>query len=226
MLPAPDRETGMLSCEALAMDRYLLDLARETRGFMPEVEGLALRDAALGAAGGNWVEIGSYCGKSAIYLGDAALDRRALLYSIDHHRGSEEHQAGEEWHDPQLVDPRGRLDTLPHFMATIVTARLQGSVVPTVGRSRAIASAWSRPLSFVFIDGGHSEAAAVGDYEGWAPYLAPGGLLAIHDVFPDPKDGGRPPFMIYRRALESMTFREASSCGSLRVLERVSDGGV
>lgn len=208
------------------MDRHLLDLARETRGFMPEDEGLALRDAALGAACGNWVEIGSYCGKSAIYLGHAALDRGALLYSIDHHRGSEEHQAGQEWHDPQLVDPRGRLDTLPHFMATIVTARLQDVIVPTVGRSRAIASAWRRPLSFVFIDGGHSEADAVGDYEGWFPHLDPGGLLAIHDVFRDPKDGGRPPFIIYRRALESMNFRETSSCGSLRVLERVSDGSV
>ncbi len=208
------------------MNRRLLDLARETRGFMPEDEGLALRDAALGAAGGHWVEIGGYCGKSAIYLGDAALDRGALLYSIDHHRGSEEQQVGEEWHDPQLVDRRGRFDTLPHFVATIVATRLQHVVVPTVGRSRAIASAWRRPLSFVFIDGGHSEADAVGDYVGWVPHLALGGLLAIHDVFPDPKDGGRPPFTIYRRALESMTFRETSSCGSLRVLERVSDGSV
>lgn len=203
-----------------------LDLARETRGFMPEDEGLALRDAALGASDGTWVEIGSYCGKSAIYLGDAALVRGALLFSIDHHRGSEEHQAGEEWHDPLLVDRDGRLDTLPHFMATIVRAGLENVVVATVGRSRAIASAWRSPLSLVFIDGGHSEDAAIADYHGWSQHLVPGGLLAIHDVFPDPKDGGRPPFLIYRRALDSRNFQEVSSCGSLRVLERVADGGM
>ena len=206
------------------MKHHLRDIARATPGFMPEDEGLALRDAAMEAPEGDWVEVGSYCGKSAIFLGDAALVRGALLYSIDHHRGSEEHQAGEEWHDPHLVDPDGRVNTLPPFITTIVAARLQNIVIATVGRSRAIATDWRSPVSLVFIDGGHSEAAAVDDYEGWVPHLVPGGLLAIHDVFPDPRDGGRPPFLIYRRALDSKTFRETSSCGSLRVLERVSDG--
>lgn len=206
------------------MDDHLLSLARETIGFMPEDEGLALRDAGLRAPGGSWVEIGSYCGKSTLYLGDGARYNGALLYSIDHHRGSEEHQAGEEWHDPLLVDDAGRVNTLPHFMKTIVRAQLQDVVVAVSGRSSSVAGGWTRHLSLVFIDGGHSEAAAQADYEGWAGHLTLGGILAIHDVFPDPKDGGRAPFLIYDRALKSRRFRELSACGSLRVLQRVADG--
>jgi len=44
--------------------------------------------------------------------------------------------------------------------------------------------------------------------------------LIIHDVFPDPKDGGRPPYEIYCRALESGEFTEMPATGTLRVLER------
>lgn len=206
------------------MDDRLLHLARQTRGFMPEDEGLALRDAALRAGGGAWIEVGSYCGKSTTYLADGARARGAVLYSIDHHHGSEEHQTGEEWHDPLLVDHTGRVNTLPHFMRTIVRSQLQDVVVAVAGRSNSVAGSWSRLLSLVFIDGGHSEAAAVTDYEGWSRHLAPEGLLVIHDVFPDPADGGRPPFMIYRRALESLCFRELAALGSLRVLQRIAYG--
>ena len=208
------------------MDNDLLSVARETSGFMPEAEGLALRDAGLRAPGGAWVEIGSYCGKSTLYLGDGARGTGAILYSIDHHRGSEEHQVGEEWHDPLLVDHAGRVNTLPHFMKTIVRAQLQDVVVAVSGRSSSVAGGWTRPLSLVFIDGGHSEAVAQADYEDWTRHLTPGAVLAIHDVFPDPGDGGRPPFLIYERALKSRRFRELLACGSLRVLQRVADGKV
>ena len=206
------------------MNNDLLSLARETSGFMPEDEGLALRDAGLRAPSGAWLEIGSYCGKSTLYLGDGARCSGALLYSIDHHRGSEEHQTGEQWHDPLLVDHAGRVNTLPHFMKTIVRAQLQDVVVAVSGRSSSVAGGWTRPLSFVFIDGGHSEAAALADYEGWTQHLISGAVLAIHDVFPEPEDGGRPPFLIYERALKSSRFRELSACGSLRVLQCVADG--
>jgi predicted O-methyltransferase YrrM len=207
------------------MDEHLRLAAQAAIGFMPEDEGLALYEAGLQAAGaGPLLEIGSYCGKSAIYLGAAAEKKMAVLFSIDHHRGSEEHQPGEDFHDPRLLNDEGAIDTLPIFKETIVKAGLENSVVAIAGDSAAIAARWSRPLSMVFIDGGHSREAVEADYAGWAPFVMNGGLLAIHDVFPDPADGGRPPFDVYRRAVASGSFEEVPTCGSLRLLRRVGDG--
>jgi len=210
------------------MDTALLEHARNAIGFMPDNEGLALHRAGLDAArAGPLLEIGSYCGKSAVYLGAAARERGTVLFSIDHHRGSEENQPGWEHHDPQLVDPAtGRMDTLPCFRRTIEAAGLEGTVIAVVGESPTVARHWRTPLGLVFIDGGHGEDPAHRDYECWAPHVTPGGLLAIHDVFPDPADGGRPPYEIYTRALASGAFVELgeSGEGSLRVVRRVGDG--
>ena len=148
-----------------------------------------------------------------------------LVVTVDHHRGSEEHQPGWEYHDPGLVDPAaGRLDTLPRLRATLAAAGVEDDVVVVVGRSAEVARLWRTPLGMVFIDGGHTDAAAVTDYEGWAPWVAPGGVLAIHDVFPDPADGGQAPYRIYQRALKSGAFTEVPGAGSLRLLERTGDG--
>jgi MMP 1-O-methyltransferase len=204
-----------------------LEVALATKGFMPVDEADALHRAATAAAaavpGAPWVEVGSYCGRSTIWLGDAAERAGATLFAVDHHRGSEENQVGWEHHDPDVVDPRvGLMDTLPFFRAAIHDAALEASVVAVVGRSPVVAHHWSTPLAFCFIDGGHGEEPARLDYEGWAPHVAVGGTLAIHDVFPDPADGGRPPYeQIFRPALESGRFRLASATGSLRVLRRV-----
>jgi predicted O-methyltransferase YrrM len=170
------------------------------------------------------LEVGSYCGKSSIYLGAAARDAGTVLVAIDHHRGSEENQPGWEWHEPDLVDPElGVMDTLPWFRRTVYSAGLEGSVVALVGDSPTVARFWSTPCALVFIDGGHGEEPATLDHDLWTPHVAPGGLLAIHDVFPDPADGGRPPYeRIYLPAIESGRFVEESAVGSLRVLRRVA----
>jgi MMP 1-O-methyltransferase len=206
------------------VDPHLRRAAEATPGFMPSPEGLALFDAAARySRRGPVLEVGSYCGKSTIYLAAAARAAGQLVITVDHHRGSEEHQPGWEYHDPALVDPAtGRLDTLPALRATLAAAGLEEGVVVIVGRSADVARLWATPLGLVFIDGGHTEAAAVTDYEGWAPQVAPGGALAIHDVFPDPADGGRPPYLIYQRALASGAFTEVRVEGSLRVLERTA----
>ena len=208
------------------MDANLQKLAEAARGFMPPDEGLALSAAgALACArvpNAPLLEIGSYCGKSGIYLGAAAADADVVLFAVDHHRGSEENQPGWEWHEPDLVDPAvGRIDTLPTFRHTIHDAGLERSVVAVVADSPTLAQFWSTPLAMLFIDGGHGEDPAQRDYALWTPHIAPGGILAIHDVFPDPADGGRPPYEIYLRALESAEFEEVSATGSLRVLRRV-----
>lgn len=194
---------------------------------MPADEGDALGAAARAAAravpGAPMLEVGSYCGRSTVWLGDAAEAAGVLVFALDHHRGSEENQAGWEHHDIEVVDRRtGLIDTLPHFRATIRDAGLESTVVALVGPSAAIAAAWSTPLSFLFIDGGHGEEPARLDYAGWTPHVAVGGTLAIHDVFPDPADGGRPPYeQIFVPALESGRFRMLSAAGSLRLLRRV-----
>jgi len=200
--------------------------AEQARGFMPPDEGLALFEtAAAYAACGPVAEIGTYCGKSTIYLAAAARQAGQVVVTVDHHHGSEENQPGWEYHDAGLVDPAtGRLDTLPHFRATLAAAGLEEHVVAIVGRSAAVAALWRAPLGMLFIDGGHTDAAAVADYEGWAPRVAPGGALAIHDVFPDPADGGQAPYRIFQRALASGAFTQVRVAGSLRVLERTGDG--
>jgi hypothetical protein len=196
-------------------------------GFMPPDEGDALHAGAVAATaavpGAPVVEIGSYCGRSTIWLGAAARAAGTVVFAVDHHRGSEENQPGWEWHDPTLVDPRtARIDTLPFFRATVDGAGLEEHVIAVVGRSPVVARYWSTPAAMVFIDGGHGVEPAGEDYAGWAGHVAVGGTLAIHDVFPDPADGGRAPYeQIFVPALASGRFRLASVTGSLRLLTRV-----
>ncbi|MEU8778611.1 class I SAM-dependent methyltransferase [Streptomyces sp. NPDC048606] len=197
------------------------------KGFMPVREGLALYAAAAeaGALGLPLLEVGTYCGRSTILLADAAREAGVAALTVDHHRGSEEQQPGWEYHDPTVVDPEvGLMDTLPTFRRTLHRAGLEEHVVALVGRSPQVAAVWGGPLGFVFIDGGHTDEHANGDYEGWAPHLAVGGTLVIHDVFPDPADGGQAPYRIYLRALASGAFEEVSVTDSLRVLRRTGSG--
>jgi hypothetical protein len=204
-----------------SIDDRALGVALAAKGFMPPEEGLALHEAGLiGGLIGPLLEIGSYCGKSAVYLGTAARASGTVLFTVDHHHGSEENQAGWEHHDPDVVDPRtGRMDTLPFLRRTIEDAGLEDDVIPVVGGSPTVARYWSTPLGLVFIDGGHADDVAMADYSAWAPFVTPGGLLAIHDVFEDPADGGQAPFHVWQRAVAD-GFEPSSATGSLRTLRR------
>jgi predicted O-methyltransferase YrrM len=204
------------------MDDDLRIRAEAAKGFMPPDEGLALHDAAVEASReGPLLEVGTYCGKSAIYLGAAARAVGTVLFTVDHHHGSEENQAGWEHHDASLIDPEtGRFDTLPTFRRTIGDAGLEDVVVAVIGESTTVAAHWTTPLGFLFIDGGHGSDVAWADYRAWTPRLAAGGTLAIHDVFPDPADGGRPPYELYCDALESGSYEERRAVGSLRILTK------
>ncbi|MEU9385413.1 class I SAM-dependent methyltransferase [Streptomyces sp. NPDC048279] len=201
----------------------------KAKGFMPLHEGLALYAAAAeaGALGLPLLEVGTYCGRSTLLLADAARAAGVTAVTVDHHRGSEEQQPGWDYHDPETVDPElGLMDTLPAFRRTLHRAGLEDHVVALVGRSPQIAALWNSPLGFVFIDGGHTDEHATADYEGWAPHVAPGGLLLIHDVFPDPKDEftGQAPYRVHLRALGSGAFTEVAAHDSLRVLRRTGAG--
>ncbi len=185
---------------------------------------MALHHAALlaGRSGlGPLLEIGTYCGKSAVYLGAAAKAAGTVLFTLDHHRGSEEMQAGWPHHDPEVVDPAtGTMDTLPWARRTLRDAGVEEGVVLLVGDSVTAARGWSGPLSLLFIDGGHGREVAWADYRSWAPKVAMGGTLAIHDVFTNPEDGGQVPYELFRAALESGEYKESGATGSLRLLRR------
>ncbi len=193
------------------------------KGFMPPDEGAELyRIASQRAPYGACLEVGSYCGKSALYMGAACKAAEGVLFTVDHHRGSEENQPGWEHHDSETWDDNvGAMETLPFLRETLHRAGLEGTVIPVVGFSRIVASHWRTPLSLLFIDGGHGEAPALDDYRAWTPHVLTGGYLAIHDVFEDPADGGRPPYEIYRRAKASDLYEDVSRVGSLRVLQKL-----
>lgn len=199
------------------------ELLESTKGFLDDEEGRCLYEMALEAGPvGPCLEIGSYCGKSTLYLAAGCRATDSILYSIDHHRGSEEQQPGEEYFDAELLDPlTGGVDTFRMFRTTIERGGLEDTVVPIVSRSEVAARLWATPLSLVFIDGGHSMEAACTDYEAWAGHLLPDGFLLIHDIFFDPAEGGQAPYHIYKMALESGLFEKVKMVKTLGVLKRV-----
>lgn len=201
------------------------EVVARTKGFLPEDEGDALYAAALTAEKGLWLEIGTYCGKSTVHLGAAARERGAQVVTLDHHRGSEENQPGWEWHDVELVDPHtGRLETLPSLRRTLWDAELDDVVSVLAATTQQVGAWWTDPLQLLFLDGNHTEEVAQHDYAAFAPHVVPGGLLLVHDVFPDPADGGQPPWHVVQRAqgdqLGPGAFEPVGTHGSLRVLRR------
>ena len=195
------------------------------KGFLDHDEGICLYNHALSSSKkGPILEIGSYCGKSTIYLATAAKEYNCSVYSVDHHTGSEENQVGWEYHDIELFDEEtGKINSFPEFMRNLRKANLLDTVIPIVSDSSLVSRDWKIPLSMVFIDGGHTMEAAFNDFNNWKDKIIKGGILAIHDVFPNPDDGGRPPYEIYRKALSENNFKEVEAVKSLRILEKLNE---
>ena len=200
------------------------DLIAETKGFLDPEEGQCLYETAREAGiKGPCLEIGSYCGLSTLYLGTGCKASDSILFAVDHHRGSEEHQPGEEYFDPELMDSRsGKVDSFRFFRATLARAGLEDTVVPIVSSSPVTARRWRTPLSLVFIDGGHAYETVETDYICWSPFITPGGYLLIHDVFPNPADGGQAPYRIYEKAIAEGQFEPVRMVKSLGVLRKVT----
>jgi len=195
----------------------------DIKGFLAEDEAQALYQHALETSPrGPVLEIGSYCGKSTIYLGLACQQNNSTVFALDHHRGSEEHQSGEMFHDPDLYDTgEALMDTFKNFRRNIREAGLDDVVVPVVAGSEAAARHWQTELAMVFIDGGHSLDAALTDYRCWSGHLQRGGVLAIHDLFEDAHAGGQAPFAIYRMARASGLYEDLGQVNSLGLLRRL-----
>jgi len=217
--------------QSLVLDEKLNDKPNETligrtKGFLDKDEGLRLYQIALAVSRrGPCLEIGSYCGKSTLYLGAACRENNSTLFAVDHHSGSEEQQPGEGYFDPETYDIRqGRMDTFPIFRQTLIDGGLENTVVPVLARSEVTARHWATPLSLVFIDGGHSFAAAFTDYNSWAGHIMPGGYLLIHDIFRHPEEGGQAPHYIYKMAAASGLFQVMPMTKTLGVLKRMECG--
>ncbi|MBF0228124.1 MAG: class I SAM-dependent methyltransferase [Desulfamplus sp.] len=198
------------------------EFSRTIKGFMADIEAIRLYEVAFEASKiGPCLEIGSYCGKSAYFIGSACKQNNGILYSIDHHRGSEEQQFGEEYFDPELYDDElKRVDTSKFFINTLEKAKLLENVVPIISSSAVVGKMWSTPLSMLFIDGGHTFEAAMNDYAIWSKHIISGGFLVIHDIFIDPSKGGQAPRQVYENALESGLYNPLEMTETLGVLHK------
>jgi MMP 1-O-methyltransferase len=208
------------------IDDSFMDQIDTIKGFLDKEEGRYLHDMAVNASRwGACLEIGSYCGKSTVYMGLGCQKHNGILFSIDHHRGSEEQQPGEEYFDPDLLDPKaGIIDTFPFFRNTLKQAGLEDTVVAMVCRSQVAARKWATPFSLIFIDGGHAYETVFIDYSAWVGHLLPGGFLLFHDIFPDPKDGGQAPYQVYQLAAASGLFQVLPMFKTIGVLRRLNCG--
>ena len=198
------------------------ELIAETKGFLNPDEGRCLYETALEAStAGPCLEIGSYCGLSTLYLGAGCRTNGGILFAVDHHRGSEEHQPGELYFDPALMDPNtGKMDSFGFFRSTLERAALEDTVVPVVSPSTVAARSWRTPLSLLFIDGGHALETVRTDFFCWSPFIIPGGYLLIHDIFPDPESGGQAPYQVYKKAVAGGRFEPVRMVETLGVLRK------
>lgn len=203
----------------MKIDKTKID---KIKGFLDERESEYLYKLAFAASKkGPCLEIGSYCGKSAVFIGGACKKNNAVLFSLDHHRGSEEQQPGQEYFDPDLLDEQtGLIDTLPFFRRTLLDFGLEDTVIPIIGRSETVGRNWQTPLSLIFIDGSHAYESVLKDYEIWAKHLMSGGYLVFHDIFPDPAKGGQAPYRVYQLAAASGQYEELPMYVSLGILKR------
>jgi len=195
----------------------------DVKGFLSDKEAKKLQELFLNVHHlGAVLEIGTYCGKSTLNFAHVAKKIKGLVFTVDHHTGSEEHQLGEEYHDEDLFDKRlNKFNTLPEFLKNIRSSNLGQFIIPVISSSSEASETFSELISLLFIDGGHSTEAAFSDYNSWKDKICSGGLLVIHDVFPNPKDGGRPPFEIYSAAQKSKEFDDLGIYETLGILKKI-----
>jgi predicted O-methyltransferase YrrM len=174
------------------------------KGFMPSHEGLALTKWAEEFSHyGPALEIGTFGAKSTLYIAAGSSILNQLVYTIDHHSGSEEHQLGEEYFDPEIYDEKlGRVNTVPLMQSNLQQFDESKWIVPILANANSVAPSWSTELGLLFIDGSHTEISAMNDYDNWRSKLHSKGALVIHDIYEKPEDGGQAPYLIYQKALE------------------------
>ena len=193
------------------------------KGFLAHEEGLFLYELTKKYCLKNFaVEIGSYCGKSACYIGQACKENKTYLMTIDHHRGSEEQQYGEEYFDPEEYNYDKKIvDTLPTLLKNIQKFRFEEVILPVINSSELASKDIENNIDLVFIDGSHTFESTRKDYVSWKNKIRIGGILAIHDVYDSEVEGGQAPKEIYEKAL-SENFKLLKRVNSLVALLRIA----
>ena len=147
-----------------------LRLVYRIEGWLAILEGLWLYRAAIKVKKGCIVEIGSWKGKSTVWLARGSQSgTKATVYAIDPHTGSEEHKE------------KGTVWTYDTFLKNITMAGVKDIVVPIVKTSEEAVKGWDKPIELLFIDGSHEYEDVKLDFELWSPHLVKGGLIAFHD---------------------------------------------
>lgn len=185
------------------------EIAEQTYGWLHPAEGPFLRELAL-SCDGPFLEVGSYCGKSTVWIGDAAETKGTVLFAVDHHQGSPEMAAGQDCHNPDVIDADGSHDTLASFRRTLRQAGLQDTVVPITGSTAVLAPHWSIEVGFVFIDAAHDYEGCKLDAKTWGPWVKPGGLMAFHDTT----------IADIARVVDEQGWEEVEGCETVRVLRK------
>ena len=173
------------------------------KGFLDLNEGIALYEEVKRVSENNFcVEIGSYCGKSTCFIGQACKENKSKLITIDHHKGSEEQQLGELYFDAEVYDEKlGRVNTLPLLEKNLAKFDLEEVVKPLVMDSISASKIVENNADLIFIDGSHTFESAESDYELWKNKIKKGGTLAIHDIYDSEDEGGQAPNKIFKQSL-------------------------
>ena len=181
----------------------MIEKFNSIKGFLDLNEGIALYEEVKRVSENNFcVEIGSYCGKSTCFIGQACKENKSKLITIDHHKGSEEQQLGELYFDAEVYDEKlGRVNTLPLLEKNLAKFDLEDVVKPLVMDSISASKIVENNADLIFIDGSHTFESAESDYELWKNKIKKGGTLAIHDVYDSEDEGGQAPNKIFKQSL-------------------------
>jgi predicted O-methyltransferase YrrM len=179
-------------------------IAGQIEGWLSEPQGRALYAAAAACSGrGAIVEIGSWKGRSTVWLAHGAAVAGQKVLAIDPHVGSRE-------------DPHER--TLDAFLANLERAGAAASVEPLVMTSAEAVRRIDGPVELLFVDGDHSPEGARSDADRWLPRVMEGGTVMFHDVATSGYSGPRRVFQ--QRICRSRQFHRIRRVGSMAIAER------
>lgn len=153
----------------------MLRLSPSIPGYLSEKEVRFLCQLALvPSALGEFLEIGSFRGKSTVLIAKS-LERVGAtgMHAVD--PLCPQFYLFQKEGEPQRA-PRDILD-----------GNLQGHHVERLVEfhqmtAQELSADWNRPLRVLWIDGDHSYAGTKTDFDCFARHLAPGGIIAFHDV--------------------------------------------
>ena len=176
----------------------------DVKGFLSDKEAKKLQELFLNVHHlGAVLEIGTYCGKSTLNFAHVAKKINGLVYTVDHHIGSEEHQLGEEYFDQENFDETlNRVNTIPLLQKNLEEVKEITNIIPIIGDANTISQSWQTRLGMLFIDGSHSFESANNDYENWKHLIEKHGALAFHDIYEDPSKGGQAPYKVFQKAID------------------------